>query len=153
MHPDKIKFTSQGYTNLQSKLAELENQRVGAVERLQTAREMGDLSENGAYKVARFEVSDIDRNRRRLSFLIKNGVVEKAAKNGVVGFGNQVTLEKNGEEVTYLMVSKFESEPREKKLSIESPLGQALVGKRVGDEVRVVAPIGEISYRVKRVSG
>ncbi|MFH2019062.1 MAG: GreA/GreB family elongation factor [bacterium] len=153
MKQAKIPFTKEGYAKLGSNLEELQNRRIGAVERLQTAREMGDLSENGAYKAARFEMSDIDRNIRRVTSLLKNGIVKNSISGGTIGFGSKIVLEKGGVQISYLLVSKFESEPSENKLSMESPLGMALVGKKVGEEVEVIAPVGKMTYLVKKVSG
>lgn len=152
MKQAKIPFTKEGYAKLTTQLEQLQTQRIGAVERLQTAREMGDLSENGAYKAARFELSDIDRKIRRVSSLIKNGIVKNSKNNGTIGFGSKIVLEKDGNQINYLLVSKFESEPSEKKLSVESPLGMALIGKRVGEKVEVIAPVGKMTYLVKKIN-
>jgi transcription elongation factor GreA len=118
---------------------------------LQRAREMGDLSENGAYTSAKFELGNVDRELRKLEFNLKYGEVVEANESGVVGFGSRVTVELNGKEYTYLLVSSEESNPNEMKLSIDSPVGQALMGHKVGDKVSVVMPGRTIEYLITRV--
>ena len=152
MHNAKIYFTKEGYAKLESDLAALRAKREPTVLRLQAAREMGDLSENGAYKAARFELSDIDRNIRRLTGLLKDAEVKPARHDGTIGFGNTVHLTKDNLKISFTLVSKFESDPLLSRLSTESPLGVALMGKRVGDTVTVNAPAGLMSYTVTEIN-
>ena len=151
MNNAKIAFTKQGYEKLEKELAALVVKREPTVLRLQAAREQGDLSENGAYKAARFELSDIDHNIRRVTHLLKDGVVQEARHDGRIGFGNRVTLDKDGTKIEYLIVGKHESDPMQKKLSVESPLGQALLGKGAGESVTITAPAGEITYKIVKI--
>lgn len=152
MDSAKIQFTKEGLAKLKSELAELGRKREPTVERLQVAREMGDLSENAAYKAARFELSDIDRNIRRLENLIKHAVVVDSTHSGTAGFGSRVVLAKDGREVEYQLVSKHESDPASRKLAMESPLGAAIMGKKAGEDILVRAPAGEMKYRIVKVS-
>lgn len=147
----KILFTREGYAALEKELAEYRAKREPALVKLQAAREQGDLSENGAYKAARFELSDIDRQIRSLSYLIKYGQIQEAQHDGKIGFGNTVTLEKDGKQIVYLLVSKYESDPLKNKLSVESPLGQALMGRKVGESITVQAPVGKLIYQVVKI--
>lgn len=118
---------------------------------LQRAREMGDLSENGAYTSAKFELGNVDRELRKLEFNLKYGEVVEANESGVVGFGSRVTVELVGKQYTYLLVSSEESDPKEMKLSIDSPVGKALMGHKTGDKVSVVMPGRIIEYVVKTI--
>ncbi len=152
MNKQIIYFTKEGYAKLEQDLSDLRAKREPTVLRLQAAREMGDLSENGAYKAARFELSDIDHNIRRISILLKNGEIKEAKHDGRIGFGNKVILEKEGQKIEYLMVGKHESDPRQYKLSVESPLGTALLGKQKGEIVTIVAPVGAMKYKVIGIS-
>lgn len=151
MHNTKIYFTKEGFTKLETDLAALRAKREPTVLRLQAAREMGDLSENGAYKAARFELSDIDRNIRRLTGLLKNAEVRPAKHDGTIGFGNVVYLTKDDLKISFTLVSKFESDPLLSRLSTESPLGEALIGKRVGETVTVNAPAGLMTYQIVKI--
>lgn len=152
MDKAKIPFTADGFAKIEHDLADLRAKREPTVLRLQAAREQGDLSENGAYKAARFELSDIDRNIRRLTYLLTMATVTPARHDGIIGFGNTVALEKDGKEITYLLVSKYESDPLKKKLSVESPLGMALMGKKVGNTIAIQAPAGTMTYSVVKIS-
>ena len=136
--PSIIYFTSAGYAKLPAELARLQLYREEVVVRLQKAREQGDLSENGAYKAARFELSDTDRNIRRVQYQIKYGRAVQPPTDGSVGIGSVVTLDKaDGKTVSYTIVGTYEADPLGGKISPESPMGQALMGKRVGASVEV----------------
>ena len=131
--------------------AELQAKREIVLVSLQRAREMGDLSENGAYTAARFELGNVDRELRRLEFNLKYGVITGASGTDKVGFGNKVTVEINGKEYTYVLVGTQESDPKKAMISLESPIGIALLGKRVGEKALVVMPDRQIEYLVKKI--
>lgn len=147
-----IPFTRTGYDKLIAERARLQQKRAETVVRVQTAREMGDLSENGAYKYGRMELGDIGRQLRQLSFLLKNAVVTPAQKNGTVGFGSLVTVTAPTGEKTFTMVSEYESDPQQNRLSMTGPIGQALMGKKVGDKVSIKVPAGTVTYEIKALS-
>lgn len=144
----KIFMTRTGYEKIEKDLTALREKREPTVLRLQAAREQGDLSENGAYKAARFELSDIDRNIRRLTYLLKDSVIREPRRDGVIGFASTVVLEKDGHRTTYTLVSKHESDPSAGKLSLEGPLGASLVGKKAGETASFTAPAGTMTYRI-----
>ena len=146
--PARIQFTKQGYQKVEKDFKDLTQKRKEAVIRLRTAREMGDLSENGAYKAARFELSSIDRELRRLSYLLRLGEVVETQNTGVVDFGRRVMIDDGTKHITFILVNVYESDPRQEKLSINSPIGRAILGKRVGDTVTVTAPAGKTTYTV-----
>jgi transcription elongation factor GreA len=149
--PDPIPFTKVGFDNLKIRQAELMAKREIVLVSLQRAREMGDLSENGAYTSARFELGNVDRELRRIEYNLKYGVIKVPENTGKVGFGNIVTVELNGREYIYTLVGTQESDPKKAMLSLESPIGLALVGKKMGETARVVMPDRTIEYRVKKV--
>lgn len=133
-----IIFTEQGYSQLKEKLETLLVKRERVLIELQRAREQGDLSENGAYKAARFELGDTDRAIRTLQHHIKYGKVLQTPINGTIGVGSKVKLRRgDGKEFNYVIVGTFEADPMNGKISIESPMGMALMGKKVRDEVVV----------------
>lgn len=120
--------------------------------RLKDAREMGDLSENGAYKYAKFELGNIRRELRKISHLLKVGYIPKVSSpTGVVHFGSTVTLTKESESITFMLVSKHESNPSENRISSDSPIGRAVSGKRVGDIFCVSTPKGNVTYTVSQI--
>lgn len=150
--PDPISFTKAGFDNLKVRQAELLAKREIVLVSLQRAREMGDLSENGAYTSARFELGNVDRELRRLEYNLKYGVVREPENTGKVGFGNKVTVELNGKEYVYTLVGTQESDPKKAMISLESPIGMALLGKKVGDNAVVVMPDRQIEYLVKKIA-
>lgn len=148
--PKPIPFTAAGLAKLPAELEKLQKYREEVLVRLQRAREMGDLSENGAYKTARFELSDTDRNIRRLQHLLKYGVVVAAPADGSIGVGSRVTLVKeDGGTVSYEIVGTYEADPLQGKISLESPMGVALVGKKAGETVTVMGKTYMVDQKPK----
>lgn len=144
--PNNIIFTTSGYNSLQPKLDELLKKRERVLIELQRAREQGDLSENGAYKAARFELGDTDRAIRQLQHQIKYGKVVEPPTNGAIGVGSSVKLRRaDGKEFCYKIVGTYEADPMNGKISIESPMGKTLIGKKVDEEVVVNGQ----SYRIE----
>lgn len=138
LKPKNIIFTKTGYNSLQPKLDELFKKRERVLIELQRAREQGDLSENGAYKAARFELGDTDLAIRTLQHQIKYGKAVEPPKDGAIGVGSTVRLVRSdGKEFNYIIVGTYEADPMNGKISIESPMGKALMGKSVGKEVDV----------------
>jgi transcription elongation factor GreA len=144
-----IPFTADAYQKLQAEYDRLTTEREQLLVRLQTAREMGDLSENGAYKYAKIELGNVNRRLRELKHLLQHGhVVQKQANPQTVQFGCTVTLQQGKRTVSYMIVSQHESNPQQGKLSTDSPIGQALFGKKKGDTVTVNAPAGLLEYTI-----
>ena len=136
--PNIIVFTKSGYSSLQPKLDELFKKRERVLIELQRAREQGDLSENGAYKAARFELGDTDRAIRTLQHQIKYGKAVEPPQDGTIGVGSTVRIVRSdGKEFNYTIVGTYEADPMNGKISIESPMGKTLMGKKAGDEVIV----------------
>ena len=136
--PNNIIFTKSGYNSLQPKIDELFKKRERVLIELQRAREQGDLSENGAYKAARFELGDTDRAIRQLQHQIKYGKAAQPPVNGIIGVGSTVQLMRaDGKEFSYTIVGTYEADPMNGKISIESPMGKTLIGKKVNEVIEV----------------
>lgn len=144
-------FTKEGLLKVKKEYEDLLVARKPAVEQLRMAREMGDLSENAAYKVARSELSSIDGRIRRLILVIKNAKVKNEQFSGKVIFGVRVTLLNNGKESVYRVVGGMETDPSLGKLSEQSPLGRVLMGKREGETVEINVPAGKLSYKILKI--
>jgi len=144
-------FTKEGFANLQKEYQKFLADRKPAVEDLRRAREMGDLSENGYYKAAKFKLSSIDYNLRRLKVLIKNAVIAESIIKDIVNVGSRVVLKVDDKKVEYLIVGGYESNPFLGKISHVSPLGKALIGKRVNEEVIILTPSGKKSYKIVEI--
>ncbi|OGJ15898.1 MAG: hypothetical protein A2632_01895 [Candidatus Pacebacteria bacterium RIFCSPHIGHO2_01_FULL_46_16] len=147
-----IPFTPPAYAQLQTDRARLQKERKEVMIRLQTAREMGDLSENGAYRYAKFELGSIGRQLRRINHLLEHGMVVQQAKHSQVQFGSSVTLTGPKGTQTVLIVSEHESDPTQHKLAMTSPIGAAIMGKVAGDCVNVVTPRGAVQYTIVTIA-
>lgn len=150
--PPSILFTQQGYDELVAKKENLEKSRPAAVEDLAKARAMGDLSENGYYKSARAKLSDVDRELRHLTYLIKNAKIKEKVASDTVDVGVTVTITDGQNDRTYAIVGGYESNPSEGKISHHSPLGKALLGKRVGEKAYVTTPAKTVTYTIQNIS-
>ena len=147
-------FVSQdGLDRLHSELNELRNDvRPGVIERVKTARELGDLRENSEYESARKEQSFVEGRIQQLEALIKGSVVVEApAPAGASGVGSTVVVESGGQEEEFVLVGSSEADPSTGRISYSSPVGQALLGRTAGDEVTVRLPGGEMRYVVREV--
>lgn len=148
----KIIFTQKGYDDLKKEYKKLLDSRPEAVKTLTRAREMGDLSENGFYKAAKWKLSSIDYNLRRLKSLIKQAVVVQASSKEIVEVGNKVSVVGDNKIVrNFEIVGRYESDPSSNKISDQSPIGKSLINKRVGDEVKVSTPKGIINYKIIKI--
>lgn len=147
-----IPFTPQAYAQLQQDRLRLKHERAEVMARLKTAREMGDLSENGAYRYAKFELGSVDRQLRRINHLLSEGAVVQSQQHTMVEFGARVTFKGPKGSQTVLIVSEHESNPTQHKLAMTSPIGAAMMGKVVGDSVSVSTPRGEVQYTIVAIT-
>lgn len=150
---DKIQFTQEGYDNLIKELSELQNiKKPKAVLRLQKARSMGDLRENSEYSAAKEELAFAEGRTREVEELIKKADIVNYKNTNSISIGKHVVLEKNGKTETFTIVGEFEANLADKKLSATSPIGRALIGKKVGNLVEVEVPAGKLLYKVLKIS-
>jgi transcription elongation factor GreA len=147
-----IPFTKDGYQKVLEEKTKLLSERPEAVEHLRKSREMGDLSENGYYKASRARLSFLDARIRRVERLVRLGRVVESAENGRVDIGSVVTISNGKNEFTYTIVGGYESDPANKTISHISPIGKALLGKKVEDSVDVIAPSGAVRYKIITVA-
>lgn len=157
MQDKKIYLTKEGYQELKKEHEELTKvKRPDVLSRVTQARNMGDLSENAEYVAAREELSFIDGRIDELEELLKQVslIRESSTKGGknIIKLGSRVTLHVGGKKESFMVVGKWEADPAEKKISHESPLGRALLGKKVGEKVEVEAPAGKITYTIVDIS-
>ena len=145
-------FTPQGFKKIEEELVELMIKRKGAVKELTIARDMGDRSENAAYKSARQKLSSIDRRVLHLKLSIRNAKIIEKTNRGVVEIGSTVQLKNNKEIQTYSIVGTLESDVSQGFISCMSPLGRNLIGKKKGEEVIFVTPSGIKKYTVVSIS-
>lgn len=146
-------ITEKGLTELKNEYNELVNtKRPLVVKRLSVARDMGDLSENAEYTAARDELVFIDSRIEELEDILKKATIIKEKPNGnkgkIVNLGSKVTVKTNGKSVSFTIVGEWESDPGKKKISNESPLGKALLGKSEGGKIEIEAPAGKMIYQI-----
>lgn len=147
----KIRFTKEGFEKAKQEYADLQSQRPAVIEDLQKARELGDLKENGYYQASRQKLSYIDGRLFRLKMDMKYAeIVETTTANGV-SIGNTVTLSDGKNERTFTIVGDFEANPSEGKISLLSPIGKAVDGKKIGDEAHLETPRGKIIYSITAI--
>jgi transcription elongation factor GreA len=146
-------ISQEGYDKLKKELDLLLNvKRREIADRIQKAKDMGDLSENAEYSEAKDEQAFNEGRIAELSQMIKNlTVVENGHNKDVVGMGSQVTVKNINGEKQYTIVSFNEADPLTGKISNESPLGRAFVNKKQGDQVKVITPKGEMDYTIMEI--
>lgn len=146
---EPIPLSSAAVDRLAAELDDLTRvQRPQVVARIKAARELGDLKENADYQAAREEQSFLEGRVRLLEDRLRYAVIVDEGPGTHVVLGSIVTLEHAGDEITYTIVSSSEADPAGGRLSSASPVGAALVGATVGQEVEVRTPRGPVRYRV-----
>lgn len=149
-------LTQEGMNNLEKRLKNLiEVRRPQIAERLrQSLEEGGDLSENSEYEDAKNEQAFVEGEIARLEMILSTAeIIEDTGEKDEVVPGARVRVMEKGtkDEEVYFLVGSAEANPREGKISVESPLGKALLGSKVGDKVTVKAPDGEIVFTIKSI--
>lgn len=149
---DGYAITQEGLDALRAELEQLETvARREIAARIKTAREWGDLKENAEYHSAKEDQAHLETRILKLQERLRNATVtEASAEEGVVGFGTTVEVRDaaTGKTARYTLVGATEASARDGKLSIESPVAQALVGARVGTDVVVETPSGSRTFHV-----
>lgn len=149
---DYIILTQEGKKKLEEELRELKTvKRKEITEKIELAKEHGDLSENAEYHEAREEQAFVEGRILEIENILKNGIMAEASENGKVQVGSKVVLEVNGQTLEFAVVGSHEGDPSKGFLSCDSPIGQAILGKAVGETVIVETPRGNVSYKIKKV--
>lgn len=142
-----FRLTQSGVDELKKEHDHLISKRTDVAESIRSARELGDLSENSEYQSARAEQ---ERNENRISelhnILMNVEIIEKPKNGNKVQLGSKVTLKGAKGNKEFQVVGTVEADPLEGKISDESPIGKALIGKKVGDQVEIKTPAETISY-------
>ena len=141
-------ITESGQRELERELEELKSRRGEIADKIAAARDFGDLSENAEYDAAREAQGLLETRITEIETILQNASIIQAGGSSTVTLGSTVELEANGKTVTYTVVGPVEADPLEGKVSNESPIGQALMGKAVGDTVTISTPKGELAYTV-----
>ncbi len=147
-------LTQEGVVELKAELERLVAERSEVADRIKTAREFGDLAENAEYQVARQEQEKNEARISELEHIIANVEIIKSSGNGSkVRLGSKITLEgQSGKKKEFQIVGTVEADPLEGKISDESPIGQALMGKKVGEEVEIKTPAETTTYKIVSIA-
>lgn len=154
--PPKVHLTREGRDEIAQELKLLKDAKLPkAIDRVARARDFGDLSENAEYHSAREDLSFIEGRIEEIEDLLHrskliNGSQVKG-KTKQVKLGSKVTVRANGKSHIFTVVGEWEADPTNKKISHQSPLGKALVGKKVKEKVKIEAPAGKIQYIITKI--
>ncbi len=152
MKKKEIFLTSEGYLELENELNYLRNEkRKEVTQTLKDARALGDLSENSEYDQAREEQANLERRILEIEYTLEHAtVIDKSSDDGKVGIGCNVELqyEDDDETESYKIVGSQEADPFNNKISNESPIAAAILGRKVGDTVEVSSPDGVYSVKI-----
>ncbi len=129
-----VSLTPEGKKDLEKELEELIKNRPVITERIATARAFGDLSENEEYSSARNEQKIAEGRILEIEEILKNAKIIRGGKKGKVDLGATVELDMGGKNVSYIVVGPTEANPLEGKISDQSPIGKALLGRKAGEE-------------------
>lgn len=153
---EEVILTKEGKEELEKRLEYLKvTKRAEITERIKTAREFGDLSENAEYDAAKNEQAMVEGEILEIENKLKHAVIIKdsAGKKGTVSLGNKVEFinEDTGETFLYEIVGTTEADVEQGRISNESPIGNALLGRKANDSIKVMVPSGVISIKIKSV--
>lgn len=146
-----VSITKSGYEELVQEQLSLQKQRKITLADLQKAREMGDLSENGFYKATKMRMSQIDHRLEELDYYIKTAHVITLPNTHLVSIGTTVTLTSEGQTVTYTLVGELEANSLEGKISHFSPLGKAILNKKIGESVTMTIRDRQKTYTILEI--
>lgn len=147
-------LTPEGEAKLQAELKELTGERrTELAQRLRSAIQMGDLSENADYHKAKEDQAFLEGRIQEIEAILRNSVlIEKKASSGTVTVGTTVTIQEDGfDPETYYLVGPTEADPRHGRISHESPIGKALMDKKVGDVAEAETPGGKIKFKIVKI--
>ena len=149
---EKEYLTQEKFDEFTKELAELKGtKRKEVAESLEYAKSLGDLAENAEYHEARDAQATVEDRIAKLELLLKNAIIISGNHGGIVSVGSLVVVEKEGKKFSYTIVGSEEADVSSNKISIKSPFGQAILGKKKGEDFQFEAPAGQLAYKVLEV--
>jgi len=151
---EKIPITTEGLNELKTEYQTLTNdKRPAVIERIAKSRNVGDMVEDNEYTQAKQELTFIEGRISELDDVINRAtiVIKPTVPKSAVDLGSKVTVMFNRNQFIFHLVGEWEANPANQRISHKSPLGQALIGKKVGDEVEIEAPVGKIVYKIVKI--
>jgi transcription elongation factor GreA len=148
-----FKLTAKGVDELKKEFELLVSERSTVSERIKLAREFGDLSENAEYSSARQDQERAESRISEIDHILKNvTIIKSPSGKNRVELGNTVVLSGNKVDKTFTVVGSVEADPLNGLISDESPIGKALLGKKLGDDVEIVLPSETVQYKISLIS-
>ncbi len=148
----QYKITNDGKKELEKELKDLKSRRGAIAEKISEARDFGDLSENAEYDVAREEQGIVETRIAEIEDILQNANIIKTGAKSKISLGSTVELKYGKKQVVYTIVGPVEANPIEGRISDESPIGIALFGKQVGDNVVITTPKGSVKYEIASIA-
>lgn len=150
---NKEYLTKEKFEEFKKELDYLKNtKRKEIADSLEYAKALGDLSENAEYHEARDNQAVLEERIAKLELILKNAIIVKDHETNSVNVGSTVVVDKSGSKITYTIVGTEEADLKNGKISVRSPFGQAVLGKKKGDEFTVSTPNGDVLYKVVSIS-
>lgn len=147
-----FKLTQSGMDELNSELSKLVAKRANIAEAIKTAREQGDLSENAEYQSARAEQEKNEARITEIENILQNvELIKKPRSDSKIQLGTLVKLKAGGKTKEFQVVGTVEADPLSGKISDESPIGKALIGKSLGDSVEITTPAETTTYKIVEI--
>ena len=146
------KITTHGKKELETELKSLKDRRKGVAKKIAEARDFGDLSENAEYDVAREEQGLIETRITEIEDILLNADIIKNVSKTKIALGNKVELKNGKNHYTYTVVGPVEADPLEGRISNESPIGEAIFGKKVGEKVAITTAKGKFTYEILSIA-
>ncbi len=147
----QFQITEDGKKELEAELEQLKSRRGDIADKIAEARDYGDLSENAEYDAAREEQGLVESRIAEIEDILMNAELITGGSKTKVGLGSSVELKTGSKIVKYTVVGPVEADPLEGKISNESPIGEALFGKKVGDKATITTPKGEVTYEIVKI--
>lgn len=145
-------ITEAGKKELEDELKALKSRRGEIADKIAEARDYGDLSENADYDTAREDQALVETRISEIENILASAEIIKVSKGSKIRVGSTVELKNGDKTVTYTLVGPVEADPLEGKISNESPIGVALMGKKVGESATITTPKGSTTYEIVKVS-
>lgn len=147
-HAEKISLTKEGYAKYKNEYENLQKRQKEIIGEVKIYREMGDLSENGAYTGAKSQLRRNENRLQKLAQILRFAQIIENTNTGVIRLGSQITVKVHNEMKKYHLVSHYEANPSNGKISENSPIGHALKGKKAHDIVTISIPTGKVVYEI-----
>lgn len=151
---DECLLTSEGFLKLEEELNELKTvKRPQVIEAIKDARAQGDLSENADYDAARNDQAELEARIKELEYMIEHATIIEGPEAGTVGIGSTVKISyiDDDDEDEYTIVGSLEANTLEGKISNESPIGKAIIGKKEGEIAKVESPNGDYNVKILEI--